>query len=37
MQVHYVIADRKVDNIFKQNAVNGIVFKLQLFYSTVTT
>ena len=36
LQFHYVIADSKVDeNTFKQNSPNGIVYKIQLIYSTV--
>ena len=30
LKFYYVIADRKVDNIFAQNSLNVIVFKLQV-------
>ena len=38
LQFHYDITDQKyVNNIFKQNTLTVIVFKLQLIYSTVIT
>ena len=38
LQLHYVIADPKyVNDIFKENTLNTIIFKLQMIYSTVRT